>query len=105
MTGSQGDSIAATGRRRQPLDQITDIDEWLDALGDELADEFPDLVEEASGHVGKPVSDEVSSEQAAAVRETGPGFKKRRASPGEWAVWLFVVGCVVAKVIVWVVRW
>ena len=30
--------------------------------------------------------------------------RRSRLAPAEWAVWLFVVGCVVAKIIVMIIR-
>ena len=44
MTGCHGDSVL----RRQRLDHIDDIDDWLDAVGDQLVHEFPYLIDENS---------------------------------------------------------
>ena len=30
--------------------------------------------------------------------------RRSRLAPGEWALWLFVAGCVVAKIVVMIVR-
>ena len=81
-----------------------DIDDWLDALGDELAREFPDLIDEPPSHTGNPFGEQGANERGATVREPGPDFTKKRWSPGECAVWLFVVGCVIAKIVFSVVR-
>ena len=72
-------------------------------MGDELAQEFPDLIDEAPPPAGK-VGEQDAKELDADVREPGPDFTKSRRSPGEWAVWLFVVGCVIAKIVFSVVR-
>ena len=102
MTRGQGAPRGATGPRRRRLDHIDDIDDWLDAVGDELAQEL-DLIDEAPPPAGK-VGEQEAKEMDADMREPGPDFTKKRLAPGEWAVWLFVAGCVVAKIIVMIVR-
>lgn len=67
MASIPGDSQASVGPPHRRLDQISDIDEWLDALGDELAREFPDL--EDPRHAGKPVGEWGANERGAKDRE------------------------------------
>ena len=58
-----------------------DIDDWLDALGDELAREFPDLIDEPPSHTGNPFGEQGANERGATVREPGPDFTKKRLVP------------------------
>ena len=65
MTECHDDSVS----RRRRLDQIEDIDDWLDAVGDELAREFPDLIDEPPSHTGNPFGEQGANERGATVRE------------------------------------
>ena len=84
MTRRHGASRAATGPRGRRLDQVEDINDWLDAVGDELAEEFPDLIYEPSSDTGSPFGERGANERGTVVRDPGPDFTKKRWSPGAW---------------------
>ncbi len=101
-SAEKGEPINSSATQRDHLNDF-DIDDFLDALGDD-----PDF---------QVTDDHLSEDEKTLLREEdegGPGAQtdaKResaRKMPDwplrKWAVMLFVAGCVVAKIILWLVR-